>query len=208
LRNRAASLVAFFALLTAALLPGAAVFVRPAHALCLGVDTTKLADATRASSVILVGTVTDVAAADTVAIDPELFLKGAAQSGDIRLTYPDPAPDPKLGCTLASFTRGDRVLVFLGELGGSLDWPGTADVFVLRQGTAQQAGTTGPGIPEQTLVDDVRALTNTYAVPAAKNEDGAGINWEATIVPTALTLGGLLLVGLFLMRIWHRIDPS
>jgi hypothetical protein len=54
----------------------------------------------------------------------------------------------------------------------------------------------------------VRGITEQYAVPAASAGDGAGIDWWKTVLPVGVATLALFGVGLYLMRIWHRIDPS
>jgi hypothetical protein len=63
-------------------------------------------------------------------------------------------------------------------------------------------------IPEAELVARVRSLTNQYAVPASSRGEGAGIDWTRTILPVGAALVAIFVIALFLMRIWHRIDPS
>ena len=61
---------------------------------------------------------------------------------------------------------------------------------------------------EAELVSRIRALTNQYTVPAAAESESAGIDWGRTVVPVGFAVLALFGVGLVLMRIWHRIDPS
>ena len=69
---------------------------------------------------------------------------------------------------------------------------------------------TGGKVPasELDVVQKIRALTGQYAVPAASEDDGAGIDWSHTIVPMGVVLLIVFGIGLVLMRVWHRIDPT
>jgi hypothetical protein len=61
---------------------------------------------------------------------------------------------------------------------------------------------------ESELIAQVRSVTNRYAVPAASPSEGEGIDWGKTVVPLSIALGAVFIIGLFLMGIWHRIDPT
>jgi hypothetical protein len=184
-------------------LPGA-IAAQAADA-CFSVDPANVMPAVTASSLIVVAHVDD-ASATAATLAPEAFLKGPVGAGAIHIE----APDPGSGCTPAQLTTGDRVLVFLAErTTGGIGWPAVSQVFVLRGGRAYPAGSSADStITESSLVDSVRTVTNQHLVPPATASESEGINWSKTIVPIGATLIGLMVVGLFLMRIWHRIDPS
>jgi hypothetical protein len=61
---------------------------------------------------------------------------------------------------------------------------------------------------EVEVVSSIRAITGQYAVPAATEAEGAGIDWGNTVLPLGLVLLVIFGIGLVLMRVWHRIDPS
>lgn len=195
-------------MMTAALAPGAAVFAQATQAedsVCLNVDPDNLLVAVEASSVIAIGTVHEVPpGSGLVEVEPEAFLKGAATGEPIRPRYRE-VP----GCANATLTDGQRVLVFFEETGGVLAWPTAGRVFWLDDGQAVRGGDGTAGtISENELVHDVRTVTGQYAFPAAEDEEGAGIDWWKTVVPVGIASLALFGVGLYLMRIWHRIDPS
>jgi len=195
------SLVAFAALAVsaAARLPAEDALAATA---CLDVSVSSLGPAVESAEVIVIGTVVDVSPRARVAIRPEAYLEGPAEAADIVLPWPNPLPQ----CPLADFSAGERVLVFLDQGPRGLEWPGAEDAFVLRDGTAATKGPRPAELPEAALVGQVRELTGQYAVPSAG--DGAGIDPVATVLPVAAAVLGLFAIGLVLMRIWHRIDPS
>ena len=136
-------------------------------------------------------------------IEPQVYLKGAASSTSIPLV---PRPETRTSsCEMAKLDEGQRVMAFLRSTGGQVELPGVNQVFWFSDGRA-----TGPGgnLPESELVAKVRAVTNQYAVPAASQSEGAGIDWGKTVLPLSAALGVVFVIGLVLMRVWHRIDPS
>lgn len=137
-------------------------------------------------------------------IEPSVFLLGAASNEPIRPRYPNPLPD----CALPRLSEGQRVVAFLGATGGVLDWPSAGRVFWLTDGVATNGGGSPQTLAETDLIARIRALTGQYAVPAASEDDGAGIDWSHTIVPMGVVLLIVFGIGLVLMRVWHRIDPT
>lgn len=165
-----------------------------------------LAQAVQASSLIVIARVTDATPARSALLQPEAFLKGSASNAGIPLEYPlDSSP-----CPLATLRPSSRVLVFLASQGGQPGWPGTSQVVDLDNATAvqQEDGGFGPST-EAAWVSRVRSVTGQYAVPSRGGDGGgASIDWNKTILPVGAAIAGLLVVGLALMRVWHRIDPS
>jgi hypothetical protein len=203
LRRRTPSLSAATLLLTAALSLGAAVFARPAVAFsCAGIPL-PLATRVQEADLVVLGTVTAASATDATII-PVAFLKGPAQAGEIVVHRPPLEPE----CPLADIQPGTRVLAMISSSSGTLQWPEGGALYLLRDGQA----TSGQPAPETTtetaLVQQIRGLTNQYAVPAASNSEGASLDWLKTVVPVSLALLVVFGIGLYLMRIWHRIDPS
>ena len=192
-------------LFAAALIPGAAV-VSPAYAAgsgCITVDPQNLAPAVTDATVIVIATVVPSSQAGAVALRPEAFLKGAAVAQDIQLAAEPGATSP---CKLASLSPGQRVFVMLVGGGNEpLQWPGSAQVWVLQNG--QATGGAGDVRSETDLVGKVRSVTGEYAVPA-EGSGGASINWRGTILPLGGALAAIFVLGLVLMRTWHRIDPT
>ncbi|MEX0784858.1 MAG: hypothetical protein WD557_19665 [Dehalococcoidia bacterium] len=190
--------------MTAALMPGAAVFASGSSTNCVGYEPSLLEAEVESSGLVLVARAEEVGAL-TARLRPEGFLKGPAQSRLIELQR-----GPGDGeCPWARFSEGDRYLIFLRESdGGGFQWPIEARAFLLLDGTASltagQPFTTG----EDELINEIRGFTEQYAVPAANESEGEGIEWGTTVLPIAVALGIVFVIGLFLMRIWHRIDPS
>jgi hypothetical protein len=138
----------------------------------------------------------------TASLRPEVFLKGPVSSGLLTLTA-----DRSTNCQPASLAAGQRLVLFLGEAGGVASWPIASSVVYLDRGQAAL-----PGSPltttEAALIAEIRHITEQYAVPASDTSEGAGIEWGRTVLPVGIALVVLMAVSLFLMRIWHRIDPS
>lgn len=199
-RRRFAPVVA--ALAAGAFLAAAPLLPRDARAgACLDVSVASLAPAVESAEVIVVGTVVEVNDRQRVVIRPEAYLDGPAEAADILLQWPSPVPR----CPLAEFAVGERVLIFLDQGPGGLDWPGAGDTFALRDGTAT-GGAPPVAVPEVDLVERVRAITGQYAVPSEVG--GAGLDLVGTVIPVVAVVLGLFAIGLVLMRTWHRIDPS
>ncbi|MGE0598763.1 MAG: hypothetical protein AB7J35_02920 [Dehalococcoidia bacterium] len=191
--------------MTAALLAGAAVSSSASAATtCLDVDPDALVEAVEASNVIVAGVVHEEDGGGTVRIEPDVFLLGAASNEPIRPRYPDPLPE----CALARLSEGQRVLAFLDSTDGVLNWPSAGRVFWLSNGEAVSGGGSPTTISEVALVQKVRGITGQYAVPASNKDDGAGIDWGNTVLPLGVVLLIIFGIGLVLMRVWHRIDPS
>ena len=163
-----------------------------------------LAEAVNASSVIVVGVVHEENGGGLARIDPEAFLLGAASNEPIRPKYPNDLSD----CALARLTEGQRILAFLGSTDGVLDWPSAGRVFWLSNGEATSGGESPTTVAEVAIVQKIRGLTGQYAVPAATKDDSAGIDWGNTVLPLGVVLLIIFGIGLVLMRVWHRIDPS
>jgi hypothetical protein len=139
-------------------------------------------------------------------LQPEVFLKGNPSAATLRLLMelPGPCDNPDLAAR-----EGARVLVITSPRAGVLPWPGALGAYLLADGQAHSLNRGEPGpVRESDLVDRIRGITNQYSIPAASDGEGEGIDWWTTIVPVGGAVLGIFIVGLFLMRIWHRIDPS
>ncbi|MGD9933496.1 MAG: hypothetical protein AB7T37_07230 [Dehalococcoidia bacterium] len=209
--RRAANTLALVVLVTAALLPGAAVSSGAQDACAPGVTEAGTIARVTESSLVVIGVVerqdTGRSSASDGYIDlrPEAFLKGNVTAGFIRFRAggPDECADPS-----KSLADGDRVLV-IARHGDSTDWPGPSNVFRLQGGTATSFMRGDAGVmPEADLVELIRRQTNQFAVPAQTSGEGGGIDWVRTVVPVGGATLAILAVSLYLMRIWHRIDPS
>lgn len=142
--------------------------------------------------------VATVRQADTekAVLAPEAFLKGPVTAGDLVLR-----PTGTAECR-AEFHPGERVLALLD---GNA-WPHGGAVYRLLDGDAVRVD--GERAPEQALIDDIRGVTEQYAVPPRSAAESQGIDWWKTVVPVGAAVIAIFIAGLFLMRIWHRIDPS
>jgi hypothetical protein len=163
------------------------------------VDAWYLYPAVTEADVIVVATVVPGPQAGTVALRPEAFLKGTVQTRDLPL-----APDSGGDCAPATLTPGQRVLAILGDGGGQLRWPGVTQVWTLEGGRAQNPLTSQT---EAELIGQFRAMTGQYAVPP-DSSGAVGITWEGTVLPLGGALVVIFVLGLVLMRTWHRIDPT
>ncbi|MCA9831934.1 MAG: hypothetical protein R3B97_14685 [Dehalococcoidia bacterium] len=163
------------------------------------------------SSLVVIGAVVEQAPDPSSApgghidLRPEAFLKGNVTAGLIRFrtAETDACADP------AKFlTDGDRVLV-IARRGSTTDWPGPSNVFLLKEGTATSFLRGDAGfMSESGLIELIRHETNQFAVPAQSAAEGEGIDWVWTVLPVGGATLAILAVSLYLMRIWHRIDPS
>lgn len=182
---------------TAALLPGAAVFVPEAHACSLYQPRSPI-EFVADSEIIVIG---EVVSSDETALvlQPEAFLKGPASAEQMRLV-----PD-RSDCPRANLNRGDRALVYLFRA-SEPRIPLTNEAYLLKDGRATMEGSSP--LSEVEVVSQIRQITGQYAVPAATESDGAGIDWNSTVLPLGLVLLIVFGIGLVLMRVWHRIDPS
>ncbi|PFG74736.1 hypothetical protein A9A59_1977 [Tepidiforma thermophila] len=170
---------------------------------CLEVDPAAPDTAVLAANVIVLGKVVRVA--DGPQIVPEAFLKGTVTRQAVHL----PAePRDLADCAPAELPAEARVLAFLAVADGTPAWPGSGAVFILQDGQAARVDGKTQTMSERELVERIRALTGQLAAPPAEDESAAGIDWTGTIVPVGGLLLGVFAIGLVLMRVWHRIDPS
>ena len=85
--------------------------------------------------------------------------------------------------------------------------PDIHTVFVLEDGRAVHPNG-GESVGEAELFEAIRGVTNQFAIPAASDSEGASIDWLRVVLPVAGAALGILVAGLLLMGIWHRIDPT
>ncbi len=199
-------------MLTAALIPGAAVFARPATMLekCGGpTDVMPTRVELQAASIVVIGTVTTVSG-ESADLKPEAFLKGPTSAAQLQIGGPVLA-----GCDRISLHPGDRVLLTLSSNKGVLTWP-LADglgSYLLQNGRAVSLNifnkqTVANAPTEAAVVDHIRGITGQYAIPATSDSQGASLDWVKVVLPVALVTLAVFGIGLYLMKIWHRIDPS
>jgi hypothetical protein len=190
------------ATLLAALLTGFTFLRVPSAFACSYVPGFDVAAITESASVIVIARVSEVRERRSVTFEPEAYLKGPAAS---RLEFDS---YESTTCPLADFESGERVLIFTFD-DDEERWPQDYHTIRLRQGFAEHDWNGFERISEAEFVNDLRVLTGQYAVPAAATgDDGAGIDWGTTVIPVTIALLAIFGVGLVLMRIWHRIDPS
>jgi hypothetical protein len=188
---------------TAALGARAADFVPEAHA-CTLLKPESPTQFVPDAQVIVLGTV--VSADDTaLVLKPEVFLKGPVSQDNLRFTKSLPGGQGSVGCPTALLAAGQRAVVYVFDA-SSGEWPLTNQVYVLDQGRARMEG--DKDRTEAEVVNAIRAVTGQYAVPASNQGEGAGIDWKSTILPLGIALAIIFAIGLVLMRLWHRIDPS
>jgi hypothetical protein len=169
---------------------------------CPEFDVRALETSLRGIDVVVAARVRSVEPGQTLVLVPEVFLKGSVTL-DLVLR---PVPDAPRECA-ARFQPGERVLVFLSSEGGTLAWPAPSASFLLKDGRARNAR----GEEERSEAEflrAVRAVTDQYAVPAQTTGEGASIDWLGTVAWVAGALAVVFVIGLALMRTWHRIDPS
>ena len=140
------------------------------------------------------------AEASLLVLRPEAFLKGPVSADDMNLEG-----QPEGMCPQAAIAEGERVLVYIASANEPA-YPLTNEAYVLKDGYAYMEG--AEPLSEVEVVSSIRAVTGQYAVPAATEEEGAGIDWGNTLLPMGLVLLIVFGIGLVLMRVWHRIDPS
>ena len=154
------------------------------------------------AEVILVGEALETSDGSVLVLRPEAFLKGPTSADEVRLGSPSQPDDL---CPRAKVSVGDRVLVYIFQA-GELRYPLINQLYLLRDGQAVMDGQEPRS--EVEVVSSIRAITGQYAVPAATQDEGAGIDWGNTVIPLGVVLLVIFGIGLVLMRVWHRIDPS
>lgn len=157
------------------------------------------ADFVLESELIVIGMVQGVSASE-VRFAPEAFLKGPS-SGEPIVFHAEAEPL----CPTHAFAAGERALVYVYDA-SELPWPLLNQVFVLQGGRATMGELS---MTELQAVEEIRGITGQYAVPAvADGGEGAGIDWDSTVLPIGVVLLIVFGIGLLMMRVWHRIDPS
>lgn len=162
------------------------------------------------TSMIVIGTVASVDD-DGARITPEAFLKGPASASDIVISG-----GHAVGCASVELQAGERVLLSLrADSDGVVGWPliDSEPSYLLENGRAvsldPRSGQTAENAPtEAEVVDHIRSITGQYAVPAASDSEGASLDWLKVVLPTTLVVLAVFGIGLYLMKIWHRIDPT
>ena len=153
--------------------------------------------------IAVIGSVQQASTGELAVVAPEAYLKGPTSAETVRLRL-ETLPSE---CEAGALPVGERVLLLLRSNQGDVHWPSPEQVWVLRGGQATLQGG-GESISESQLVGEIRGVTGQYSVPAAVESEAPGIDW----IRTVLWVGGVVLVvfviGLVLMKEWHRIDPT
>ena len=172
--------------------------MQPAYA-CTLLTPESATDFVLDSELIVIGTVREVSDTE-LRLGPEAFLKGPSSGEPLVFS----ASEDEM-CPTHEFAVGDRALIYVFDA-AELPWPYINQVFVLEGGRATMGELSET---ELTVVEEIRGLTGQYAVPAvADGGEGAGINWKSTVLPMGVVLLVVFGIGLVMMRVWHRIDPS
>ncbi len=130
------------------------------------------------------------------------YLKGPPNVQVLRALYTD-------GHCEAELSVGDNVIAALtGFPGGKILWPSKGSVLFLENGHVFSDGGQSLGITEANLIEDIRAVTGQYAIPANSLNEGASLNIRSVIIPVLIAAVCILGIGLFLQRIWQKIDPE
>lgn len=131
---------------------------------------------------------------------PEVYLRGPALPAPLPLIVPEPST-----CPLASLPPGERVLVALYPAPGGWRWPADNQAYLLRDGLAASSHLT---VPEAEAIEAIRRFTGQLAYPASVDQGTSRFDWQGTVLPVGVALLIVFAVGLYLMRLWHRIDPT
>lgn len=197
MRSLVRSFLALF-IAAAALVPGAAVFVRPAFA-CTLMMPESASEFVLESELIIIGTVREVTSTE-LRVAPEAFLKGPSSGEPFVFTA-----EQDDSCPMQEFESGDRALIYVFDA-ANLPWPYINQAYLLESGRATMGDRSETEIA---VVEEIRGITGQYAVPAvADGGEGAGIDWGSTVLPIGVVLAIVFGIGLMLMRVWHRIDPT
>ena len=213
--RHAARLLAAALITTAALIPGAAVFTRAvAQDGCpTPLDDVAFELLVIEADVIVLGISSAVSYFESqgyaeFTVAPEAFLKGRTSAAD-QVFRGEGAAQPAEGCGEEARVNAGERLIVIANGADPYEWPGPNGVFVERPEGWRSANPADATVYEEgELLARIRGLTGQYSVPAASEDEGEGIDWWGTVVPVGAVLAGLMGVGLVLMRIWHRIDPS
>ena len=145
---------------------------------------------------------------DTLRLRPIAFFKGNPSAAliNVQVRLPGPCLNPSV-----YFGPGARLLLIAQSVGGTVVFPEPERVYsidkVLGVSLALNRGDTVI-VQDVELFTRIRTITGQMSVAAESKEEGAGIEWWKTIVPVLVALAFIGGAGFFLMRIWHRIDPS
>jgi len=143
-------------------------------------------------------------------ITPEAYLKGPVSASDVVVQAAGP------GCAGVPLEQGERVLLMLPNSGGNLLWPmldSPGGAYRLVDGRAvnldpRVTQTVDSAPTESDVVEHIRSVTGQYAVPATSPSEGASLDWFKVVAPVTIACLIVFGIGLWLMKIWHRIDPT
>ncbi len=194
-----ATLVAFAAILSLALVASQTAHAQEAEGVCPTFDLADLPLSLETVDVVVLGDLVDVDG--TPAIAGEVFLKGSVRAHAVPLAD-GPAECPQAVLPAA----GARVLAAVRQTPDGYLWPIPEALFVLTGGVA----TNGPAVslPEDDVISRIRDASGQYAVLATDPSEGVSIDWLRVVLPVVLAAAVILGISLVLLRIWHRIEPE
>ncbi|MFQ5381441.1 MAG: hypothetical protein ACE5EF_07450 [Dehalococcoidia bacterium] len=167
---------------------------------CRPVTLDSLEESLATADIVVLGNTVRGSDDESLVLRPAVFFKSPAESADLPLL-----PGGDQPCPPAALRSGQRLIVFGTTAPGGLLWPREDAVVLLVDGRALLPGAE-PGISEQDFVSALRDETGQYAVPAPSRSPA--IDLQRVVLPVVLAMVALFAIGLVLMRIWHRIDPS
>ena len=170
---------------------------------CTPLTEENLREGVEAAAVIVVGTIAEGPGDDSLLVVPERYFKGTAEARSFILRGVTTGPCPKAG-----IDPGTRLLLILENTGNQLAWPDASRVFVLADGRARNAADSDWDRSETELEARLHDLTGQDSVPVELGEEGEQIDWIGTVLPVTGALLIVFSIGLVLMRVWHRIDPT
>ena len=109
----------------------------------------------------------------------------------------------------AQLSSGDSVVAALkGFPGAKILWPSKGSVFFIKRGNVFDDEGSNLGITRDQLIKVLRESTGQYAIPAKFSSEAASLNMRSVIIPVLIAAVCILGIGLFLQRIWQKIDPE
>jgi hypothetical protein len=155
------------------------------------------------ASVVVIGNVAAGPSADETLVVPERYFKGTAEARSFVLRGSSGS-----GCPWIGVEHGTRLLLVLESEGNQLAWPDSSRVFLLEDGRATNAADSTWSLPEEELESRIQDLTGQDSIPVESGQEGETIDWVGTVLPVAVALIIVFGIGLAMMRVWHRIDPT
>ena len=109
----------------------------------------------------------------------------------------------------AQLSSGDIVVAALrGFPGAKILWPSKGSVFFIKKGNVFDNEGSSLGFTREQFIEVLRESTGQYAIPAKLSSEAASLNIRSVIIPVLIAAVCILGIGLFLQRIWQKIDPE